>query len=45
MKRNYYMLLAQVIKVRTLKLTDKFIAQKRRKAAAKKSNICVCRKM
>lgn len=45
MKRNYYMLLAEVIKVRSLKLTDKFIAQKRRKATAKKSDIGVCRKM
>ena len=42
MKRNYYMLLAEVIKVRSLKLTDKFIAQKRRKATA---TIGVCRKM
>lgn len=45
MKRNYYMLLAEVIKVRSLKLTDKFIAQKRRKATAKESDIGVCRKM
>ena len=42
MKRNYYMLLAEVIKVRSSKLTDKFIAQKRRKATA---TIGVCRKM
>lgn len=35
----------EVIKVRSLKLTDKFIAQERRKATAKKSDIGVCRKM
>lgn len=35
----------EVIKVRSLKLTDKFIAQQRRKATAKKSDIGVRRKM
>lgn len=46
MKRPKELLhVTEVIKVRSLKLTDKFIAQQRRKATAKISDIGVCRKM